>query len=655
MNLRTKSLNYVKAISAETISNAKSGHTGVALGASTILFALFKDHLEFDISDTDYLNRDRFILSAGHASALYYTLLSMFGFNVALKDLRDFRKLGSITPGHPEYGVTDGVECTTGPLGQGVACAVGMAIAENLLEEKFNAVGFPIINNHIYCLCGDGCLMEGVAQEALSLAGTLNLKNLIILYDSNDVTLDGNIKISNRENVAKKYSSMGFEVIKVSDGNDYHMCTTAIKRAKKSSKPTIIIFKTKIGIGTAKEGTSAVHGLVMTSDELAQFKQSLGVKESFFIPNDVREFCMASSRRGKLHHEEWNQNLAIYSSTHPELYKKFLSFFENSKISYEKLLKNLLKKQDLSGRELNNILLNDISKEIECLIGGCADVGSSTKAVLDNYAFFSAGNKRGRNIHFGVREHAMAAICNGIAEYDNFIPFESTFLSFANYEIPALRLRAMMKLPVLSFYTHDSVLVGEDGPTHQPIEQISMLRSIIGLNVYRPASATELVSAYERAITNFEPTAIILSRNTMKQVPELPLKTVSFGAYSIYQNSEQAQVVIFSTGYDVALAIEIAKELEKKHTVKVISVPSIEVFEKQSEVYKEKLTKGASVKVAIEASNDERWYKYIGSDGLMFGVFEYQHSGKGEDIYEKVGFNCKNISKKIELKLRSIK
>ena len=350
MNITQKALNYLKATSAETISNAKSGHLGVTLGASSILFAFFKDHYNFDASDSDFLNRDRFVMSAGHGSALYYTLLSMFGFDISLQDLKNFRSYKSKTPGHPEYRVTDGVEITTGALGQGVANAVGMAIAESVMEERFNTVGFNIIDHYTYCFMGDGCLMEGISQEAISLAGNLKLRKLIFLYDSNNVTIDGPLNLANKENVAKKFHSMGWSVIKVKNGNSYRACTSAIARAKKSTKPTIIIFNTTIGIGTEKEGTSSVHGAYLNQGELEAFKEKLGVKESFFIPSDVRELCMATTRRGKLEHEKWNQLLAMYSSTHPELYKSFLTFFDRKKINYERIIKNIAKYDGQSTR-----------------------------------------------------------------------------------------------------------------------------------------------------------------------------------------------------------------------------------------------------------------------------------------------------------------
>ena len=395
MNLNQKALNYLKALSAETITNAKSGHLGVSLGASSILFALFKDHYNFDVSDTDFLNRDRLVMSTGHASALYYSLLSMFGFNVSLQDLKEFRKFGSKTPGHPEYRTTEGVEVSTGPLGQGVANAVGMAIAEAVMEERFNTVGFNIINNYTYCFVGDGCLMEGVAMEAVSLAGNLNLNKLILLYDSNNVTIDGSLSLSNRENVAKKFAAMGWNVIKVARGNSYFWCSLAIKRAKKSKKPTIIIFNTTIGIGTQKEGTSAVHGAVLSEEELATFKENLNVKESFYIPGDVRELCMASTRRGKLNHEKWNQNLAIYSSTHPELYKSFMAFFDRKKINFDRIMKNISKYDGQSMRKINHYALSELAYQCPQLIGGTADVGPSTMSCVDNAGNFSAGYRRG--------------------------------------------------------------------------------------------------------------------------------------------------------------------------------------------------------------------------------------------------------------------
>lgn len=647
-----KSINYLKSLVAETVSNAGSGHTGTALGASSILFALFKDHYLFDVSDTDFLNRDRFVMSAGHASALYYALLTMFGFDVSLQDLKDFRKYNSVTSGHPEFGTINAVETSTGPLGQGVANAVGMAIAESMMEEKFNAIGFPIISNYTYCFAGDGDLMEGVAQEACSLAGAYNLKRFILLYDCNEVTIDGSVNLTRRENVAKKFKAMGFNVIDVKRGNNYVCCSKAIAKAKKSNKPSIIIFHTTIGIGTEKEGTSAVHGHPMKKDELLAFKEKLGVKESFFIPNDVREFCMETTINGKLAHEKWNQDLAVYGTTHPDLYKKLLSFFEVKKIDFEKIA-SLDKLKDLSMRDMNSVVLNELGEKLNQMVGGTADVAPSTKAYLTNGGDFLAGNKRGRNLHFGVREHAMAAICNGISLYEDFLPFDVTFLSFSNYMLPALRMRAMMKLPVLDLLTHDSVIVGEDGPTHQPIEQIASLRAIKGLNVFRPCDANELLAAYKTFIEERVPLSLVLAKQKIAKNNLSTFKNACLGGYILKPAKKQAEVVIMASGSEVPLALNVAKELEKSFDVSVVSMPCFEIFEKQSESYKEKvLQKHAKLKVAIEASSDTIWFKYLNENDVCVQVEDYMHSGDGELVYQKAGFTVKQIIKRISKKLK---
>lgn len=656
MNLIQKAQNYLKALSAETITNAGSGHLGVSLGASSILFALFKDHYNFDVSDTDFLNRDRFVLSAGHASALYYSLLSMFGFNVSLQDLKDFRKWGSKTAGHPEYKLTEGVEVSTGPLGQGVANAVGMAIAETMMEERFNTVGFNIINNYTYCFVGDGCLMEGVALEAASLAGNLKLNKLILLYDSNEVTINGALNLANRENVAKKFAAMGWNVIKVSRGNSYGACTRAIARAKKSLKPTIIIFKTTIGIGTQKEGTSAVHSAVLSKEELQAFKANLKVKESFFIPSDVRELCMVSTRRGKLRHEKWNQNLAIYSSTHPELYKSFMAFFDRKKISFERIMKNIAKYDGQSTRKINHYALNELAYQCPQLVGGTADLAPSTMAYIDNSGNFSAGYKRAKNLQFGVREHAMSAVCNGIALYEDFITFDSTFMAFSNYALPALRMRSMMGVPVMSFFTHDSVAVGQDGPTHQPIEQIGQLRSIIGNTVYRPCDYKELVAGYSTCVKDYKPVTFALSRQNLPSVEGTSFEGALMGGYLLEDTTQTPEIVLVASGAEVELATRVAKELRKKHEVNVVSMPSLEVFEAQSAAYKAKiLNKDAALVFAIEASNDTKWLKVLGRGSDMFGISNYMGSGDGTQVLEKAGFTVKNLVKTIEAKLKSQK
>ncbi len=656
MNLNKKALNYLKAITAETITNAKSGHLGTSLGASSILFALFKDHYNFDVSDTDFLNRDRLVLSAGHASALYYSLMSMFGFNVSLQDLKEFRKIGSKTPGHPEYRLTEGVETSTGPLGQGVANAVGMAIAECVMEERFNTVGFDIINNYTYCFAGDGDLMEGVAMEAVSLAGALKLNKLILLYDCNEVTIDGSLSLANKENMAKKFTAMGWNIIKVTRGNSYFWCSSAIKKAKKSKKPTIIMFETTIGIGTQKEGTSAAHAAILSKEELAEFKEELGVKESFYIPSDVRELCMASTRRGKLNHEKWNQNLAMYSSTHPELYKSFLAFFDRKKINCERIMKNISKYDGASTRKINHFALSELAYQCPQVIGGTGDLGPSTLATIDNAGNFSSGYRRGKNIHFGCREHAMSAICNGIALYEDFITFDSTFLGFANYAIPAIRMRSIMKLPVMSFFTHDSIMLGQDGVSHQPIEHISQLRSIVGNTVYRPCDYKELCAGYYNCLHEYLPVSFVLTRQDIAHIEGTSYEGAICGGYLLENTAEKPDIVLVASGSEVELAVKCAKDLRKKYQVNVVSMPSLEMFEKQSAVYKNKtINQDAKLIVVIEASNDCKWYKVLGGNCAVFGVNEYCGSGDGAEVYDKAGFNVKNIVKFIDAKFKGQK
>ena len=650
MNLTNKTLNYVKSLTAQQVTNARSGHLGASLGMSAMMLALFKDHYNFDVSDTDFMNRDRIVLSAGHACPVYYSLLSLFGFDVSLQDLKSLRKLGSKTPGHPEVKVTDGVEATTGALGQGVANAVGMAIAETMMAERFNSVGFPIINHYVYCVAGDGCLMEGVAQEACSLAGTLALNKLILLYDANDVTMDGALSIANKENVAKKFKAMGWNVIKCNKGNSVSSCSRAISRAKKSIRPTIIIFKTTIGIGTTKEGTSSAHSGILTENELKEFNQKLGVLENFYVPIDVRDYCMASARKGKLAHETWNQELAVYANSNPELYRQFEIFFDRKKFDIEKVLKSAYKWEGMSGREVNEIILNEIAQKLGQIVGGTADVMHSTKAYIENGGNYSSANRRGRNIHFGVREHAMAGICNGISLYEDFIPFCSTMLAFSGYMLPALRMSAIMGTNVLYLFSHDSISIGEDGVTHQPIEQIGQLRGIIGLDVFRPCDGTELLAGYKVALTEKEPLAMVLSKEAMPVV-ESSFTGALNGGY-VVKTAQDPDVVIFASGREVGLALEVYEELGKKYSVSVVSMPCMEIFDKQSQAYKTRvIQKGRALRVAIEASNDSSWYKYIGDDGLMIGVESYQGSGKGEEVYTKAGFSAKEIIKKITKRL----
>ncbi len=651
MKIAEKTLNYVKSITAQSIANAGSGHTGASIGVSAIMLALFKNHYNFDISDTDFLNRDRFVLSAGHACPVYYTLLSLFGFDVSLQDLKNLRVLGSKTPGHPEHKTTDGVEVSTGLSGQGVANAVGMAIAQTIMAERFNSVGFPIINHFTYCLVGDGDLMEGVAQEACSLAGNLNLNKLILLYDANDVTMDGSLSLVNRENVVKKFKAMGWNVIRCKRGNDFNACSKAIGRAKSSNKPTLIIFKTTSGIGTSKEGTSSIHGIPLNNEELKVFNKKMGVYENFYLPNDVRDWCMASSRLGKLNHEKWNQDLAVYANSNPDLYRQFTNYFDKKKVDIDKLSRNAYKWEGLSGKELNKIVLNEICEKLYQVVGGSADVTQQSGCFIENAGNYNVGNRRGRNIHFGVREHAMGAIINGISLYEDFIPFCSSFLSFSSYMLPSIRMASLMNCNSLFIFTHDSLLIGKDGPTHQPIEELGQLRSIIGLTTFRPCDGNELLAGYKTFLREGGAFSLILSKQKM-DIVDGKYKEAEFGGYILKPAKHEAEIVLLASGSEVALALKVAGELEKKYDVSVVSMPSMEIFEKQSTFYKNKvLQKNSTLKVAIEASNDARWYKYIGENGLFIGIENYQGSGEGKEVYSNAGFNVKDIVRKINKKM----
>lgn len=658
MDIISKSLNYLKSLTAETISNAKSGHTGSALGASSILLALFHDHLHFDASGTNWQNRDRFVLSAGHASALLYSLLHLFGYDISIEDLKQFRKSGSKTPGHPEYGVVPGVETTTGPLGQGIANAVGMAIAEAKMERQYP----DFIDNYTYCYAGDGCLMEGVGVEACSLAGTLGLNKLILLYDDNNITIDGERTLANKENVAKKFEAMNWNVVEVKNGNDYHACSKAIKVAKKSSnKPTIIIFKTTIGIGTKKQGTCSVHAYPLLAEELCEFKKSLNVEENFYVPEDVYNFCHEATNKNNELIKSWNEKFEKDTKTWGS--PAFNRLLKPSEKDFEDALALLNGTSEMAGRDASGKVLCSLS-ENNYFFGGTADLGPSTKAVVKlpdstEPSFFDPSTELGgfgRNIHFGIREHAMGSIANGMALYNSCMHiFDSTFVAFSNYMLPALKMRAMMKAPVMSICSHDSIDIGEDGPTHQPIEQIPQLRLLIGLSVWRPGTYAEVVAAYKHFLKKQEPVFMAVTKNKISNPNGSTIESASKGGYVILENGKKPEVEIFATGREIYLAMEVAKLLSPIG-VRVISLPCLGEFEKQDTAYKNKvLLKNPKLKIAIEATNDNIWHKYVGESGLIFNVDDYQTSGNGGEIYKKAGFDAEFITKQISKKISKLK
>ncbi len=654
MDIHQKSIDNIRAFTAQTISNANSGHTGSALSATPMLFSLFNEHLVFNPKEPKFIGRDRFVLSAGHTSAMLYTLLHLFGYDISMEDLKNFRSYKSKTPGHPELDIVPGVETTTGPLGQGVANAVGFAIAETMLASKFNTKDIELFNNHTYCYCGDGCLMEGVAVEACSLAGTLNLNKLIILYEDNNITIDGTRECANNDDTAKKFEAMGWNVIQVKNGNDYLACSKAISSAKKSNKPSIVIFKTVIGIGTDLQGTSKIHAHPLTNSELESYLSKLEIAEPFKIPQDVYDFANQAVEQNLSKFSKWNEDFKNYAIKYPELYKNLKNFLSAKKCNYEKVLSNLLNANLSSGRDMSGFVLNELSKTFTSLVGGAADVAESTKAKINDSEFFSKENRLGRNIHFGIREHAMGSIANGISLYLNQPVFDSTFLVFSNHMLPSIRMRAMMNLPVVSIFTHDSINIGQDGPTHQPIESLTTLRSIPNYLVFRPATPAEVVAGYKVFFDTNKPTALALTKTKLSSWTNSTIENAEKGGYVIYESKSKPKLEIFATGTEVELAIALA-DFYSDLGVRVVSMPCESLFSLQEKTYKNKvLLKNPTLKIAIEASNDNIWYKYIGEDGLLINVTDYQHSGSGSEVYQKAGFSKETIISKINKALKAL-
>lgn len=649
MKIEQKCVNTARALAAQAISNANSGHTGSSIGAATILVALFKDHLIFSSSDNLFLNRDRFILSAGHICPLLYSVEHMFGFPISIDDLKQLRKFGSKTPGHPHYGETPGVESTSGPLGQGIANAVGFAIAQTMLAERFNVLDDPIFSNKTYVFAGDGCLMEGVALEAINLAGKLKLENLILLYDRNKITIDGEINKVTNENVEAKFRAQGWNVISNVNGNNYHAVTKAISKAKQSSgKPTIIVFDTIIGYGTELAGKPEIHAKPLSEEELSKYLTSLEIKERWSVPEDVKNFCEVATKRNYEIEMNWRRKVNLYSKTNPELYKQLSQFLDKKTIDVEKIVGNKIKEKKISGRDANHKILNILAEKYPNIVGGSADLASSTQAFIEEGDLYSPENRRGRNIAFGVREHAMGAIANGISLYAGLRVFVSTYFSFSNYLLPAIRLSAIMHQPVLYFFTHDSLMAGEDGETHQPIEQIAALRTMPNVNVCRPCDTNELIACYDIALNGINPTCFVLAKQDL-QMQKSTVEGALKGGYVLEKDPGKVSLVLYATGSEVDLALGVKKEFNKSGVkVAVVSFPCIEEFERQTEQYKNSvLFKDVKARVAIEASSDNIWYKYIGEKGKVINVTQYGKSGRGSEVYKKYGFSVANIKKEI--------
>ena len=643
------SVNAIRILAADTIQKAKSGHPGAPLGTAPMMYELYTH--ELNPQDPKWENRDRFILSGGHGSAGLYSLLHLFGYKISMDDLKNFRQLDSLTPGHPEYGHTDGVECTTGPLGSGLSAAVGMAIAEAYLAEKFNRPGFPIVDHNTYVEVGDGDLMEGISQEALSLAGTLKLDKMIILYDSNDITIEGDTHPTFGEDVNRRMEALGFNTWFIEDGNDQDAIRQAIEEAKADhEKPSFITVKTRIGYGSPKEGLASSHGEPLGVENVAALKKNLGWDEDkfFYVPEEVYANFKEQAQRGAQAQAQWEEMYAQYKEQYPEVEAAYRAMFVKEptadKIEALDLFAPVEKAE--ATRVSSGRILNKLKDVMPNLIGGSADLGPSNKTIMEGEDFFTAENRNGRNIHFGVRELAMAGICNGLA-LAGLRPYAGTFFVFSDYSKPMARLAALMNLPVVYVYTHDSIGVGEDGPTHEPIEHLASYRSLPNIVVFRPADAVETAAGWTLALDRTEgPTALILTRQNVEQIPTSSKEALK-GAYIVKDSKNETPEAIFiASGSEVAPTLQAAAILEEEGVdVRVVSMPSMELFEMQSEEYRESiLPRSVRNRVSVEASKDFGWGRYVGIDGDMVGMKSFGASAPSSQLFEYFGFTKENIA-----------
>lgn len=654
------SINAIRTLSIDAIEKANSGHPGLPMGAAPMAYTLWTECMTHNPKNSKWFNRDRFVLSAGHGSMLLYSLLHLSGYNVTIEDLKNFRQLDSNTPGHPEYGYTDGVEMTTGPLGQGIASAVGMAMAEAHLAAVYNKKDYPIIDHYTFALVGDGCLMEGISHEAASLAGHLGLGKLIVLYDSNDISLDGDLDRSFSENVESRFKSYGWEVIRVEDGNDVNAIRKAINAAKENiEQPTLIEVKTVIGYGSPnKSGSSASHGAPLGEEEVKLTKKNYNWEyEPFYVPEDVyKDFEEKVINKGEHAEKQWIKLLEEYRSAYPELAEQ-LELAMNGELpnDWEQVLPSYEPGSSLATRSSSAEVLNAIAESVPNFIGGSADLASSNKTMINNAGDFSKNNYAGRNIWFGVREFAMAAALNGMALHGGLRVYGGTFFVFSDYLRPAVRLSALMKTPVVYVWTHDSIAVGEDGPTHQPVEHLASFRAMPGLSLIRPADANETQAAWRVALeTKTKPTALVLTRQnlpTLAGTKENAYEGVKRGAYVISESEKSIpDALIIATGSEVQLAIKAQEVLRKRDIdVRVISMPSWDRFEQQSQSYKNSiLPPQVKKRLAIEMASPLGWERYVGDEGDILGINTFGASGNGEKLIEEYGFTVENVVSKIE-------
>ncbi len=646
MNYSELTINTLRTLSVDAIEKANSGHPGITLGASPMAYTLWQNALVFNPKNSKFLNRDRFILSAGHGSMLNYALLHLYGFKLSIEDIKNFRQFNSKTPGHPEFGHTDGVETSTGPLGQGIANAVGMAIAEKHLAATYNKEGFPVVDHYTYALCGDGCLMEGIAYEAASLAGTLKLGKLIVLYDKNNITIEGNTDVAFTEDVQKRHIAQGWQVIEVKDGNNVSAIKKAINKAKaEKNKPSLIVCHTTIGYGSPNQGSASTHGAPLGSANIEALRKNLNYNyPPFTVPEEVYKHTKSAGRRGARIERAWKAMFKEYSAKYPELAKQFIEVTSGKLPTIDDSDLFTFAKNDAT-RNHGGVVLNKIASQLPQVFGGSADLNPSCKTALKGAGDFSSETPEGRNLHFGIREHAMSAICNGMACHGGVLPFCSTFFVFSDYMKNSMRLSALMNLNVTYVLTHDSIGVGEDGPTHQPIEHLAALRSMPNMKVFRPCDGNETACAYISAFTDKGPTTITLSRQTLPNY-EGTAKNALKGGYILFESSKKTpDMILIASGSEVQCAVEARAILEEKGiATRVVSMPCQELFEKQSEKYKNSvIPNSVRNRICIEAGATMSWYKYAGLDGAIIGLDNYGASGPADELFKFYGFTAENI------------
>ncbi|SHJ65173.1 transketolase [Dethiosulfatibacter aminovorans DSM 17477] len=654
MNQNQTSINAMRMLGVDMINKANSGHPGIVLGAAPMMYSLYSEHMAYNPAEPKWFNRDRFVMAAGHGSGLLYSMLHLTGHNLSMDELKDFRQWESKTPGHPEYNHTEGVDTTSGPLGQGIAMATGMAIAELYMANRFNKEGYPVVDHHTFVLCGDGDLQEGVTQEAISLAGHLGLSKLVVLYDSNDIQLDGPVSMANSEDVKAKYESMNWSYLRVEDGEDAEAVAKAIEEAKKiTDKPTIIEIKTVIGHGSPDAGSSSTHGSPIGEEKTVVTREALGWNHGpFEIPQEVYDDFKAKNEvKGVAAYESWAKMIEEYKAAYPEDAKYLLQTMngEALDIDYDKIFDGYEPKASVATRASSGDVLKLLQGENPLLIGGSADLSGSTK-VKGIDGNFSAKTPAGRNINYGVREHAMAAVVNGLTLH-GLKGFGGGFFIFSDYMRPAMRMAALMGIPSIFAFTHDSVAVGEDGPTHEPVEQLAGLRAVPNMDVIRPADANEVMAAWQLAVeSKTTPTSLVFTRQNVPTLDQASREGVAKGGYVISPEADKIDAILIATGSEVALAIESQKALKAKGIdTRVVSLPSFKRFNEQSAEYKESVLPLASRKrLGIEMGASLGWGQYVGLEGKLLTIDQFGASAPGGLVIEKYGFNVENVVKIVE-------